>query len=82
MSKFDQQVRTDRFGNPYILKTAHGVVTKDGQLMEGFYKGYFEQNGQLFKLEISPRNKETKKGDPAVWFKVTKVKKQQTNARF
>jgi len=76
------RVNTDKFGNPNILFTATQVVSKKtGQAYE-IYKGFFEQNGQLFKVEISERQKETKSGLPAKWVKVTKMRKQQQNQRF
>jgi len=69
-------IRNDRFGNPYQLITALQVVTKEGEAIEA-YKGFIELKGQLYKLEISTRQKEHKSGKDGMWVKVTAVKKNK-----
>lgn len=72
-----QQVNMDRFGNPYILKTAKEVVNKKtGEVIHNNFKCYAEVDGKLLKIEISERKKELKDGGNGVWVKITKVKKQ------
>lgn len=81
---YEQRVSTDRFGNPFVLKTAKEVVNKKtGEIVENCFKTYIEIEGKLLKIEISPRTKEMKDGANGVWVKVTKQKKQSQNkARF
>lgn len=80
-SRQGQQVRTGRFGEPEVLKTAYEVVNKkSGEIIPDHYKCYFEVGSQLFKIEISPRLKETKKGGNAMWVKITKKVKQRAVA--
>jgi hypothetical protein len=83
MAQFEQRVSTDRFGNPYVLKTAYQVENrKTGEIVNSF-KTYFEIGSQLYKVEISERLKESKNGKNGMWVKFTKVKKQSaTNQRF
>jgi hypothetical protein len=73
------RITNDRFGNPQQIKTAYQAIDKKngGQLLDGCYKAYFELGGKLYKVETSPRNKETKNGNPAIWMRVTQVRKQQ-----
>lgn len=79
MSNFKQNVRTDRFGNPYMLKTAEAVTSKQGETLN-VYKTFIEVGGKLIKLEISERHKETRSGKPAMWVKATSVTKRQRNS--
>ena len=82
MSFNNQQsfIRNDRFGNPYQLKTlVQAVNKKSGELLDGCYKGYVELGGKLYKIEVSPRQKEMSakyEGKDGLWCKVTAVKKQ------
>ena len=77
---FPPNIKSDKYGNPYQLKTAEAVVNKKtGEVIETAYKTYFELGGKLYKIEISRRDKETKSGNPAVWVKCTQVKKQQAH---
>lgn len=78
-----QRVSMNRFGESEILKTANAVVDKKTGDILPIYKAYFEIGGQLYKVEVSDRKKETKTGNPAMWVKITKKKKQsQTAQRF
>lgn len=73
-------VRNDRFGNAYQLKTAmEKTDKKTGEIVENCFSTYCELGGKLYKIEISPRVKETKTGGNAVWVKVTKVTQQKQN---
>lgn len=68
------QVRSDRFGNPTILKMAKSVKNKKTGEILPIFKTYFEGSG-FFKVEVSHCNKETKDGNPGMWVKFTKCKK-------
>lgn len=66
----------DRFGNPTNLsKLTQAQNRKTGEVYSSIYKGYFESGSQLFKVEVSPCNKESKDGRGQMWCKVTKVKR-------
>jgi hypothetical protein len=81
MANFEQRVTTNRFNEQEILKTAIAVVNKKtGQIMPIFMT-YFEIGTQLYKLELSPRNKPTKDGRAAMWCKITR-KNKKTNQVF
>ncbi|MBI1836844.1 MAG: hypothetical protein HYR91_06215 [Flavobacteriia bacterium] len=67
---------TDKFGNPTSLTALTQVVDKKSGELLPIFKGYFESNGQLYKLELSNSNKESKSGLPQKWCKITKVKKK------
>ena len=67
MGKYNN-VKNDRFGNPYQLI---GCKPND----KGFCKGFIELKGQLYKIEPSTSNNE-KYG---YWVKVTKVSKRTSN---
>lgn len=72
------RISTDRFGNAYQLKTAMEVVNKKtGEVIADNFRCYVELGGKLYKIEISPRHKETKTGGNAVWVKVTKSEQQK-----
>lgn len=73
---YQQQSRSDRFGNQYVLKTAYAVTDKQGNELP-IYKCFIEVGGKLVKIEISERKKETKRGGSAMWVKATSVKKNQ-----
>lgn len=64
-----QNIRTDKFGNPYIVV---GCKDKKGT---GFPKGYVELGGKLYKLEPSDSQKE----GTAMWIRVTRVNKNRQN---
>ncbi|MEA9415918.1 hypothetical protein [Flavobacterium sp. PL02] len=64
------RISTDRFGNPYQLV---GCKDKKGT---GFYSGYMELGGKLYKIEPSPANKE----GVGYWVKVTLVKKRPAHS--
>lgn len=76
---YEQQTRTDRFGNTTVLKKAGTVVNKKGgEIVDGCFKTYLEVTGksgkpELIKVEISPCNTEDKNGNPAMWVKFTKT---------
>lgn len=74
-NNFQTRISTDRFGNNFQLKTAKVVVNKKNGEVLNVYKAWVELKGQLYKIEVSPRLKETKDGQPAMWVKVTAVKK-------
>lgn len=82
--QFPQRVSTNRFGESEILKTASAVVDKKTGDVLPIFKTYVEIAGQLYKIEVSNRIKETKNGLPAMWVKVTKKAKrsQATAQRF
>ena len=67
-------VRSDRFGNATLLKVAKSVVNKKTGEVLPIFKTYFEGSG-FFKVEISQCKKETKDGNPGMWVKFTKTKK-------
>lgn len=67
-----QNVRPNRFGEAETLKTANAVIDKKSGAVLPIFKTYFEAGGQLYKIEISERKKETKSGNPAMWVKITK----------
>jgi hypothetical protein len=72
------RVQTDRFGNPYQLITAEQKTDrKTGEVLESIYQGWIELGNSLYKIEISPRNKETRSGKAAMWVKVTKTTKRK-----
>jgi hypothetical protein len=76
-SQQQQNVRTNIFNEPEILKKATQVMNKKtGSLVAGCYKAYFEIGGQLFKVETSNSNKESKDGRPTIWIKITKKVKR------
>lgn len=77
IQKPQQQVRTNRFGEAEILKTASQVVDKKTGDTLPIYKTYFEIKGKLYKVEVSERKSETKNGLPAMWVKITSKKQQQ-----
>lgn len=77
------RINSDKNGNPYQLKTAVQIVTKDGEAIEA-YKAFVELGGKLYKLEISPRQKELtgkNEGKSAMWVKVTLMKKQHNQPK-
>ena len=74
-----QQARTNRFGEMEVLKTAIAVVDKKTGDTLPIFKTYFETAGQLYKIEISHRRKETKTGLPGMWVKITKKAKRSQN---
>jgi hypothetical protein len=62
-----QHIKTDRFGNPYILK---GAKENDN----GYAKGvFFEIGGKTVKIEVSEASKDGVK----YWVKATTVKKHK-----
>jgi hypothetical protein len=87
---YEQQTRTDKFGNTTVLKKASTVVNKkSGEVVDGCFKTYLETTGkngksELIKVEISACNTEDKNGNPAMWVKFTKQeeRKKQTSNRF
>lgn len=82
--QYPQQVRTNKFGEAEVLKTAYEVVDRKTGKVLPIYKCYFEVGSQLYKIEISHRLKATKKGGAAMWVKITKknANRQQGTARF
>lgn len=73
-------IKNDRFGNKFQLKTAmEKVDKKTGEVVENCFSTFVEIGKSLYKIEISPRVKETKSGGNAVWVKVTALKAQQQN---
>ena len=76
---YKPQVKTNRFGDPEVLITLQTVVDKKSGECLPIFKSYVELGGQLYKIEVSNRNKETKSGNPAMWCKITKRKKEQFN---
>lgn len=73
-------IKNDRFGNPFQLKTAmEKIDKKTGEIVSDCFQTYVELGKQLYKIEISPRVKETKTGGNAVWVKVTKQSAQKQN---
>lgn len=75
--KFTPRVTPDRFGNPTMLLTAYQKTDKRTGNKLPIYKCTVELKNDLYKIEISHRNKETKSGDDAMWVKITKLNKQQ-----
>jgi hypothetical protein len=72
------RINNDRFGNAYQLKTAYEVTNKKtGEVIDNHYKCTVELGGKLYRIEVSPRVKETKNGANAMWCKVTKINAQQ-----
>lgn len=70
-------IKQDRFNQSFQLKTAmEKVDKKSGEVVEGCFQTYVELGKALYKIEISPRVKETKTGGNAVWVKVTACKAQ------
>lgn len=67
-----KRISTDPFGNPYMLV---GLKDKKGT---GYGKGYVEIAGQLYKIEVSPAQKE----GVTDWVKITKMAKRQQQQRF
>ena len=75
-----QNSRTNsRTGEVEVLKSATAVVDKKSGDVLPIFKTYFEAGGNLFKVEISTRKKETKTGLPAMWVKITKKNKRSTS---
>lgn len=73
-------IKNDRFGNPFQLKTAmEKTDKKTGEVITDCFQTFVELGKQLYKIEISPRVKETKSGGNAVWVKVTKSVQQKQN---
>ena len=71
------RISNDRFGNPYQLKLAETVVNKkSGEVINNNFATYFELGGKLYKVEVSPAQKEGKRGNGGVWIKVTQRKAQ------
>lgn len=64
--------RTDKFGNPYKV-----VGIKDKK-ENGFPYGYVEIKGQLYKLDVSPAEKE----GTEYWVRMTQLKKRPSNSGF
>jgi hypothetical protein len=85
MSNYNNQgprINNDRFGNAYQLKTAYEVVNKkSGELIADHFKCSIEIGGKLYRIETSPRLKETKNGNNAIWVKVTRIQKQKAVAQ-
>ena len=70
-------VRTDRFGNPNILKFAKEVTNKKTGEVMPIYKTYIEIGSTMVKVEVSHANKESKDGKRGMWVKFTKMSKRQ-----
>jgi hypothetical protein len=72
-------IRTDRFGNPYQLLTAIQQVSKDGEAVNS-QVCFAELGGKIYKIEVSERQKELAEkhaGKTASWVKITLVKKRK-----
>ena len=66
--------RTDRFGNPSLLKLAKPVVNRKTGDVLPIFRGFFEIGTQLYRVDISESKKEGREG---MWFKVTKMSRRQ-----
>lgn len=79
MAGYQNNTRTDRFGNPTQLKRAKAKKDrKSGEILP-IYQTYVEVGGKLLKVEISDNKKDYPDGLPSMWVKFTSVKKQQQN---
>ncbi|HUX55768.1 MAG TPA: hypothetical protein VMV77_02265 [Bacteroidales bacterium] len=75
-------IRTDRFGNPTMLKMAKSVVDRKTGSVLPIYKTYCEVGNQMIKVEISECKKSTRDGNPGMWVKFTKMSKNRQQGGF
>ena len=80
MAQYQQNTRTDKFGNATLLKVAKSVVNRKTGEVYPIFKTYLEVGSQLYKVEISECKKDTKDGNPGMWVKFTKMAKRAATA--
>jgi len=72
-----QNVRTDRFGNANVLIRLKQKKDKKSGAILPIYQGYVELGNKLYKIEVSPSNKQYADGIDSRWCKVTAQVKRQ-----
>jgi hypothetical protein len=66
--------RSDRFGNPSILKLLKPVVNKKTGDVMPIFRGHVEIGNCLYRVDVSTSQKAGREG---MWCKVTKMVKRQ-----
>lgn len=73
--RHSDHARLDRFGNPYVLKRAKQIKTKEGELLDYNFRAYFEISGKVYQIDISENKKDYQDGLDSLWVKITKRQK-------